>query len=311
MVGFFDFGGGGSNSDMSVDEIEDKIEQYERKKSRYESGLEQLRKAVKKIEAITSEEWVRYASRDRIARKKKRSRSHGTLFMTDEFMRRHGTPRDMHKAIERAFEEFEPASSEREDEAEIRAERVKQVLKKMADKIENDHLPEIESTVNDLKRMKHDKKANEDFETGVVEDPSEGMEEDLIETIPDSEYDQELAEIEVEKEMKKEEENIENLMSLEEIAYFIAEDMRSELEKGEYDIDFVLGMEETYAKHTEEVRNCIRIPDSEGDLKSQLENLHNQSEYIGPLKGAHILYITGRVYEGNSKKKVDELRTFT
>lgn len=145
MVGFFDFGGGRSNSDMSVDEIEDKIEEYERKKSRYESGLEQLRKAVKKIEAITSEEWVRYASRDRIARKKKRSRSHGMLFMTDEFMRRHGTPRDMHKALERAFEEFDPASSEREDEAEIRAERVKQVLKKMADKIENDHLPEIES----------------------------------------------------------------------------------------------------------------------------------------------------------------------
>lgn len=309
MIGFFNFGGKETNSDLSVDEIENEIEKYEKKKSNYEHGVEQLAKCVKRMEAIDPSEWLRYRDRDKIAEMKKRDNT--MLFIGGEFTRRYRTPKAVQKAINRAFNEFDPSSSEREDEAEIRAERVKQAMLEMANKVENEYLPDIESTLKDLKRMKHEKKADKEFETGVVEDPSGDMEEDLIELIPESEYDQDLAEIEVEKEMDKKAENIKSLMSLEEIAYFIAEDTRSELGRGEYDIDFVLSMEEMYPKHTEEIRDNMRFSDSEEDLKSQLENLHKQSEHIGPLKGAHILYVVGRVYEGNNKKKVDELRTFT
>lgn len=302
----FSFG----KKDITVDDIDEKIDMYENRKKKYEKGLRQLRKGVKKIEAINAEEWIRYNDRHRIA-EYKGHRENEMLFIMDRFMKRHYIHEDILEAVDEAFTEFDPASSEKEKEAEIRSSRVKQALSEMADKIENKHLPRIEEKLNEFKRMKHEIKAGKDFKSDKIDDNADSLKPDLLRSIPESEYDPKLNEIMVEKEMEENENEINSLMSLEEIAYFIAEDMRNELDRNEYDIEFIIRMEERYPKHVEEVRKSITPTEDENEMKKDLKNLHQKSEHIGPLKSAHVLYMIGRIYEGRGKKSVDELRTFT
>lgn len=288
---------------MEEEDIEDKLDEYEDMKSSYKTSLRELNDGIQKVQNARTRDWISGKNRRYL------SNYYSYAPYDKDFARTYRMVDEVSEVVDKIFKEYRPFSSESKKEAEKRAQRVEELLIELKEEIEDEVIPDIQESIDDLKRLEHELNAQEDVDRDDLNSCLNHNSNAFEDFVPNSEYDTELRKIEAEKEMQKDDDDFE-LMSLEEISYFIAEDVRKQIDVEGYDVEYVINKENMYSQHTEVIRNNLADVSNEKGLRNSLDKIHNGTEHIVPLKDSHKMYIIGRVFGGREQIEMSSLRMF-
>lgn len=159
-------------------------------------------------------------------------------------------------------------------------------------------LEELDELEDKLERVEYMQDADEDFEHDGFENPNHIVEDQLSDYV-DERVSENSEGSEEESEMEK--------MDINQLVYFIAEELRNQRNE-EYDMNLYNDLYSAYPEQSEQVSERLSShARNRHTVEQALSNIDSE-EYLPPLKDKHIeFYIIPRVFDGVPSKTPNEI----